>query len=208
MYCQDKAIKPVSEISLLMSNTELVEGIRRGSAVAAKLFHLRYSARISRWVWRLLGADGEHDDVVQQVFLNIWGGAHKIQHPETLESWIDSVTIKTVRYELRKRTVRRAIFRNRNEASVDTDTLEDERHPFKQSHIRHFYKILDSMPADDRIIFFLRYVEEYTVDQIAKLGNYSRSTAKRRLSIAVDRFNREALTDFALISLMEGRHAT
>ena len=191
-----------------LSRTELLRGLENRSPVAAREFHLLYSARISRLVWRLLGTDCEHDDVVQQVFVNVLGSLHRIIDPGALDSWVTSVTFKTVRYEIRKRKVRRIFFGKTCMEEDETDTYQDSRSPFKQSHIKKFYQILDGLPANDRIILVLKYLENYTIEQVAAAGNYSRSTAKRRLSKAKERFAKKALRDFSLISLAEECHAS
>ena len=188
-----------------LTNRELIDGLIGGDTSAASVFHHRYSARICRWVWRLLGTDRDHDDVVQQVFVSIFQSISRIKKIESLDSWVDSVTIKTVRCELRKRKVRRAFFPNRTETSPD-DT-QDRNSPFKQGHIRRFYEILGSMPADDRIVFVLRFVEGRSIDEIAAIGKYSPSTAKRRLRRAKALFKKKALRDFTLVSLVEEGYA-
>ncbi len=187
------------------SNRELIDDFIAGVPAAADIFHDRYSVRISRWVWRLIGADREHEDLVQQVFANIFSTLSKIKKAEALDSWVDSVTIRTVRFELRKRKVRRALFLERDES--DAFDIRDRKSAFKQNHIRQFYKILGEMPADDRIVFVLRCLEGRSIEDIATIGKYSLSTAKRRLKRAKGIFARRALEDFALVSLVEEYHA-
>jgi RNA polymerase sigma-70 factor, ECF subfamily len=188
-----------------LSNRELVDGLLSGDAGATVQFHRRYSLRISRWVWRLLGTDRDHDDLVQQIFVNILTSARRITKVESLDAWVDSVTIRTVRFELRKRRLRQAIFGGSSD--FDIDQSRDTSSPFKQSYIYRFYTILDKMPADDRIVFVLRYLEKCSIEHIASAGHYSYSTAKRRLKRARAVFAKIALQDYTLISLVEECHA-
>ena len=187
------------------TNAALVENLIAGDVDAAYAFHDRYSTRISRWVWRLMGTDWEHADIVQQVFVSIFEALPSLKNTDALNAWVDSVTIKTTRYELRKRRARRALFFVRRDDNPDEP--RDEASPFKQHHVKHFYKIVNAMPTDDRIVFILRYLEGYTIEQIASVGNYSTSTAKRRLKRAKAIFEKSALHDFSLVSLVEEYHA-
>jgi RNA polymerase sigma-70 factor, ECF subfamily len=193
-----------------MSNTYttqrgLIDGIIAGERKAAYEFHERYSKRISCWVWRLLGTDQEHADIVQQIFINIFESLPGIKKAASLDAWVDSITIKTTRLELRKRKTRRTLFLARKDDSPNEP--RDETSPFKQQHIKHFYKIINRMPTDDRIIFILRFLESCTIEEIAALGNYSTSTAKRRLKRAKTIFEKSVLNDFSLVSLVEEYHA-
>jgi RNA polymerase sigma-70 factor (ECF subfamily) len=50
--------------------------------------------------------------------------------------------------------------------------------------LRGVYKILDKLPADDRVILILRRVEELTLEEIAERTGWSLATVKRRLARA------------------------
>lgn len=184
-----------------LSNRSLIRGLSEGDNCAAIQFHERYTERISRLVWRLLGTDTEHDDVVQQVFVNILSSSGDINKPESLDSWVDSVVIRTVRYEIRKRVKRRTRFFWPDK--TDIDTYRDTRSPFSGLHIRRFYAILDAMPTDDRIIFVLKHLEEYRYQEIAEFLNCSLTTVKRRIRRATVLFRKKAIRDNVLICLFE-----
>ncbi len=187
------------------SNRELIHGIVNGNIAASNAFHDKYSRRIIRWVWRLLGSDREHDDVVQQVYTSIFRSIRNIRQPESLDGWVNRVTIMTVKYELRRRVARRARIFYRD--SRDLDEFRERRSPFKERHIKIFYSILDNMPADDRIVFVLRYMEGYKIDEIATIMACSPSTVKRRLARSELLFTKMASSDFRLVSLVEEYHA-
>ena len=183
-----------------LSNEKLIEGIISGSPAAARQFHRRYSASISRRVWRLIGTDTEHEDIVQQVLVAVISGMKTIKKPEALDSWIRGVTIRIVRDELRRRKRKRQFVA----AAVDIndDTSPDPNSPWKQSHIRSFYTILGKMRPDDRVVFVLKHLEGYTNERIAQYCNYSVSTVKRRIERAKAHFYNEAMTDYTLMSLV------
>jgi RNA polymerase sigma-70 factor (ECF subfamily) len=190
-----------------LENETLISGVLAGDRIAAAQFHDRYGERVNRWVWRLLGADRDHEDVVQQVFIGILSSIGKIKNAAALDSWVDSVTIRTVRKEIRKRTIKRTLFIAAS--SVEMDNARDRKSAFKQAHIQSFYKVLQKMPADDRIIFVLRHLEGQSLEEIALFGNYSLSTAKRRLKRAKSTFSKRAAKDFVLMSMLEDmRHET
>ena len=187
-----------------LGNEKLIEGIISGSPVAAQQFHQRYSASISRWVWHLIGTDTEHEDIVQQVLVGVISGMKTIKKPESLDSWVKSVTIRVVRDELRRRKRKRQFVAAG--VDIDDDTSADPNSPWKQSYIRSFYKILGKMRPDDRIVFVLKHLEGYTNERIAQYCNYSVSTVKRRIDRAKTHFYNEAMTDYTLMSLVGKEH--
>lgn len=182
-----------------LSEEELIRGISCGNPAIASEFVRRYGARISRWVWRLLGADSDHDDVVQQVYLGLISSIDSIKDPEKLDAWVDSVVIRTVRKEIRRRKIKRTLFLMDNKVEGTCDLSS----PLKFVYIRSFYSIMESLPTDDRVIFILRYLERCSLDEIAERGRYSLSTAKRRLRQARARFKKLAMKQPMLISLLQ-----
>ena len=188
---------PSSENGL--SNQSLVDGLARGDTRAATQFHKRYRFRIDYWVWRLLGTDCECEDMVQQVFVNILSGVSRINCVDSLDSWVDSVTIRTVRYELRRRQRRRSFFLRSDE--FDIEDCGDTRSPFQLFHVRRFYAILNTMPTDARMIFVARHLNGYGFKHIASTWNTSMSTVKRKLKRADILFRKKVMRDGTLISL-------
>src|SRR5262245_39549454 len=92
-------------------DAELLRRLETNPEVGAALLHDRYAADVNRLVWRLLGADADHDDLVQQVFIRLIKSAHLVREAEKLRGWVQTVTINTVYSELRKRGVRRLFLR-------------------------------------------------------------------------------------------------
>ena len=129
----------------------------------------------------------------------------KLRDANALEAFVDSVTIRTVRKEIRRRRHRRVVF-SRSEVPR-LEEVRDHATPLKEAHIRSVYAILEEMPSDDRIIFVLRHLEGHSLGEIARLGKYSLSTAKRRLKAATVEFKRRALKDPVLAVTGKGASA-
>ncbi len=148
--------------------------------------HARFAPSVNRLVYRLLGPDVEHDDLVQQIFLQMIQSIGKLRSPERLAYWVRSVTINVVRSELRSRSVRRAFLGwYRAEDSRDlNDDIESS------SFLARSAAVLERMPTEERIVFTLFYLEETPLPEIAAVCGFSTMTAKRRLSKARSRFKK------------------
>lgn len=164
--------------------TALAAGAAEGDAAAILALFERFGPMVNRLVWRLLGADDEHGDVVQDVFLGVLESIGRVESPEFLEAWIYSVTVNKVRRAIDKRRYLR-LFRltadpGRGHAvPSDPDTLLE---------LRQFYEVLDRMPTNERIIFTLRFVDGQRLEDISTICNCSLATAKRRLDRARDAY--------------------
>ena len=134
----------------------------------------QYSRSVNRLVYRLLGPDADHDDIVQQVFLQMLQSIGKLKSPERLNLWVRSITINIVRSELRKRSVRRSFLRwaPKEEATGDLN-LDVESSDFMKASA----SALERLPAEERIVFLLYYLEEHTLPEIAETCGFSTMTA-------------------------------
>jgi len=179
---------PVIAFPREWSAAELVAGLRDRDPAAGRVFLDRYAKRMHRLVWRLLGACSEHDDLVQQVFLNAFSGIEKLREPERLESWLVSLAVNTVRKELRGRKVRRFFV----VLGLAEDRLSPDLDPETQAAAAEMYRVLGQVHDEDRLVFVLCMVEGMTQAEAAEACGMSLSTCKRRLVRACERASRLA----------------
>jgi RNA polymerase sigma-70 factor, ECF subfamily len=159
--------------------------LRSGSSEAAKAVYEQFATAVNRWVWRLLGADPEHDDIVQQVFVRILRAGPSLRDSDKLAGWVHAITVNTVHGELRRRQVRRFFWRERPAAALHGDFVREVE---MRDLLVRAKSVIDKLPPAERIAFMLHYVERHSTAEIAELCGYSLSTAKRRLSGATRRF--------------------
>src|SRR5687767_3895277 len=81
------------------SAAELLRLAVAGDPRTGTILFDRCEAQVNRLVWRVLGADEEHDDLVQQVFVALLAGLRRVRDPAALHGWVAAVTINTVRSE-------------------------------------------------------------------------------------------------------------
>ncbi len=164
-------------VNLIRSNPE------RG---AAALFDA-YSAEVNQLIWRLLGADPDHDDFVQHVFFTVIAQIDTLREPRKLRHWVQAVTVNTVYGELRKRQVRRLFLSHQ---PVEQRLGDLNRDVEARDLLHRTRRLLHRLPAKEQLVFLLHHVEGYTLSEVSELAGFSLATAKRRLSSANARFRK------------------
>jgi RNA polymerase sigma-70 factor (ECF subfamily) len=182
-----------------LSNSEIVEGVLNRDAQAAAALYDRFAGHINRLVWRLLGGDEEHDDVVQQVFVNALGSMGKLRDPQALGGWLAGIAINTVCREIRSRKARRIFRLVPGTSELPHDSLDADQ----QLLAPRFYAVVSRLRASDRIVFILRFVEGYTLGECAAACRCSLATIKRKLTRARRVFFKHARMDPVLASWIE-----
>jgi RNA polymerase sigma-70 factor, ECF subfamily len=168
-----------------LADASIAELLRSGSREAAAAVYDRFATLVNRWVWRLMGADPEHDDIVQQVFVQVLRAGPKLRESDKLGGWVHAITVNTVHGELRRRRVRRFFWRDSPPAALHGDFVREVE---MRDLLVRAKGVIDKLPPAERIAFMLHYVERHSAAEIAELCGYSLSTAKRRLAGATRRF--------------------
>lgn len=167
---------------------ELVRRAALGEREAVGEFFDRFEGEVNRLVWTMLGADADHDDLVNEAFEAMLGKLSSVRAPAALHGWIRQVTVNTVRMELRRRRWRR-LFGSSDEQALEHPDLRvpDEA---ERARLRDLYTALGKLGPDDRTMVVLRHLEGLELTELAATYEFSLATLKRRLSRAEQRLEK------------------
>jgi RNA polymerase sigma-70 factor (ECF subfamily) len=152
----------------------------------------RYSPYVAAIAYRLLGRDDEVDDTIQEVFLAAVRGVHAVRDPNAVRAWLARVTVRSARQKLRKRRLRS--FLGLDEPATYDAVVDRSASAEHRALVARVYRVLDGMPANQRIAWSLRYIEGEALEGVATLSGCSLATAKRRIAAAAQEIE-EALAD-------------
>ncbi len=161
------------------SDEELADALVAGEPWAATAAYHKHAPMVFRFLHRALGSQGEAEDLMQEVFLKVFSKVGGLRKREALRSFVFSVAIRTLKWELRRRRVRR-LFRGSSFDEVPEPSVEATDMASLQA-VRRLYAVLDRLSAEERAAFVLRHVEQLTLEEIADALGVSLATVKRRL---------------------------
>jgi len=145
--------------------------------------YLRYAPYVASIAARILGRDGELDDLVQDVFVNALRGLRGLREPLAVKGWLATITVRLAMRRLRARSLRRALHLERDvqdyEALCGDDASAEQR-----ALVAKVYRALDRLPAVERVAWVLRHVQGEPLHRLPELCGCSQSTAQRRLARA------------------------
>jgi RNA polymerase sigma-70 factor (ECF subfamily) len=167
-------------------DAELVAALHRGDRAARAVLVQRYEPLVERLVAGALGIDSEISDVIQDVFVGVFEGIRGLKDASALRSWIATLAVFTARGRIRRRRRWRWIrFLAPEEVpEVPVSGPQGETH----EAVRATYRVLDTLPDDERMAFSLRFISEMQLTEVAAACRVSLATVKRRLSRAEKRF--------------------
>ena len=180
------------------TDDELVTAAAAGEPWAASALLERYGVMVERLLRRVLGHDPDLEDLVQDAFASILSSVGQVRDGAAVKGWIASVAVHTAHRAIRRRKLARwlAIFR-----PADEPVAHPSHEP--RAALLRVYEVLDRLPADERIAFTLRYIEEMPLEEVAAASGVSLATVKRKLTRAEARFVAAAKADATLRSWLE-----
>ena len=148
--------------------------------------------------YRLLGADHELDDLVQESFLAALRSLDRLAQPQAFAAWLGSITVRHTHKLLRKRKLLTRLGLRRS-APVELDSfIANAAEPGVRTELRAVYGCLDQLDPEARIALVLHRVDGLSIPEVAEQMSLSVSTVKRRLKVA----------ELALAALQGPREAT
>jgi RNA polymerase sigma-70 factor (ECF subfamily) len=170
--------------------------VAREDWAATAIWH-RYAPMVYGVLDRALGSAGESEDLTQEVFWRIFAAIRNLREPSALRSFIYSATVRMLRWHLRSKKLRRIFLLS------NSGEMPDRPVPAADSEGREllgrFYRLLDTLSANDRTSFVLRHVEGLGLREIAEATGASLATVKRRVRRASDRITVLAKADPELV---------
>jgi RNA polymerase sigma-70 factor (ECF subfamily) len=142
----------------------------------------RYARYVGSIALRILGREDEVEDLVQEVFLDAHGGLGELRDPGAVRGWLAKVTVRKARRVLSRRRLKRLV--GLDAAPDYGQVADDAASPEQRVLLAEIYRLLDDLPADERLAWSLRYVEGESLQSVAELCGCSLATAKRRVAAA------------------------
>jgi RNA polymerase sigma-70 factor, ECF subfamily len=179
-------------LPFLDSDAAVVASIRARERAGGAALYDRHHAYVRRVLMRVLGPDTDLHDLIQDVFVAAIDSIERLNDPNALRPWLAAISVNCVRVELRRRSKSRWL------RLVPSGELPEQVAPVATPEldeaVRATYRVLGTLPVDERIPFALRFIDGMDLGEIAQACQVSLATIKRRLSSAQRKFVKIAST--------------
>jgi len=159
---------------------ELLERLRRGDRDAAGEFYDRYAARVHRFILHALGAGAlaqDADDLMQETFISMAEALPFFRGDSSLFTFACAIAHRKTMSFLRTNARRARIVSTMD--AIDPP----ENPPVRDEGLR---RALDDLNSEYRELLHLKYVEEATTVEIAKIVGASEHAVESKLKRARD----------------------
>jgi len=165
----------------------MVEGLKRGDEDAATELFTTFHSDIYFYIFKIVNDRDLAEDLTQDTFMDILQNIHKLQEPAAFVTWSRQVAYFRCTGHFRKR---KELLADEDEDGYSVfDTLEEERTEFipdaaldQEDFKKTIQEMIDKLPQEQRAALLMRYYEELSVADIAKIQGVSEGTVKSRLN--------------------------
>jgi RNA polymerase sigma-70 factor (ECF subfamily) len=160
----------------------LIGRIARGDRLAMQVLFARHHVRIYRFVLRLLRDEMAAEDVISEVFLDVWRQASRFEGRSAVSTWLIAIARFKALSTLRKR----------REEGLDEETMEAIEEPSDNPALaiekidkgEKLRQCLAALTREHREVIDLVYYHEKSVEEVAQIIGIPENTVKTRMFYA------------------------
>lgn len=169
------------------SDEELIESANKGDAEAFETLYYRYRDRVFHLAWRFTGNQEDALDVLQETFTYLLKKLPGFQLTASMTTFLYPV-VKHISLTVRRKS-RPYISADEALSEIPAPTSEDT--PDVRVELA---AVLRGLPAEQREILLMRFVDDMSMEEIASALNIPLGTVKSRLHNALRTLRRDRRT--------------
>ena len=183
------AAAAIAEEQVRRESLAIAEGLKRQEAGLLDELIVRYQHRLLRYLLYLTGNHEMADDLFQEVWMRVMVRGAQFNGRARFETWLFTIARNLVIDQRRKKTMSSLdeLFEvgQSDDRPMTFEVADDQPTPFEcLSHVEDREQIAEALLQLDtlyREVLVLRFHEDLTLDEIAKVTRAPLSTVKSRL---------------------------
>ena len=164
------------------SDDVLIGRIATGDRLAMQVLFARHHVRVYRFVLRLVRDESVAEDLISEVFLDVWRQADRFEGRSAVTTWLLSIARFKALSALRRRPDEEL---DEETAGAIEDPSDDPEVALdKKDKGAIIRKCLTGLSAEHREIIDLVYYHEKSVEEVAEIVGIPENTVKTRMFYA------------------------
>jgi RNA polymerase sigma-70 factor (ECF subfamily) len=163
----------------------LIAAARSGDTAAFRALYQRHRNDVARLVFRMLGARSDLEDVIQEVFFQVYRSLKDFRGQAKFTTWLHRVTVNVVLMHRRAQRSR-PVYTEEPPAEVtpDPEIVPPDEDADRRERMRAFARLLDRLADKKRVVFVLHELEGVPPAEIAVIVGAPVLTVRTRLFYA------------------------
>ena len=169
----------------MIDETAILAKAATGDTAAFRVLYANHRADVARLVFRMLGARSDIDDVVQEVFFQVFRSLKDFRGQSKFSTWLHRVTVNVVLMHRRAARSRPTYAEEAaSDVTPDNDRVAPDEDADRRERMRAFGRLLDRLAEKKRTVFILHELEGVQPAEIATIVGAPVLTVRTRLFYA------------------------
>ncbi|HEV2628180.1 MAG TPA: sigma-70 family RNA polymerase sigma factor [Pseudolabrys sp.] len=164
------------------SDEVLISRIANGDRLAMQVLFARHHLRVYRFVLRLVRNEATAEDLISEVFLDVWRQAAKFEGRSAVSTWMLSIARFKALSALRRKPEQE--LDEETAAAIEDHSDDPEVTLAKKDKGAVLRECLTGLSAEHREIVDLVYYHEKSVEEVARIVGIPEATVKTRMFYA------------------------
>ena len=169
------------------SDDDLIARIAGGDRLAMQVLYARHNVRVYRFVLRIVRNETTAEDLISEVFLDVWRQAGRFEGRSAVTTWLLSIARFKALSAMRRRP-EEELDEAQAEAIVD-ESDDPEVAAQKRDKGNMLRQCLTALSAEHREVIDLVYYHEKSVEEVAAIVGIPEATVKTRMFYARKRLS-------------------
>jgi RNA polymerase sigma-70 factor (ECF subfamily) len=164
------------------SDEVLIGRIANGDRLAMQVLFARHHVRVFRFVVRLVRNESTAEDLISDVFLDVWRQAGRFEGRSAVSTWLLSIARFKALSALRRRPDE--VLDEETAGAIEDPSDDPEISLEKKDKSVLIRQCLTGLSAEHREIIDLVYYHEKSVEEVAEIVGIPENTVKTRMFYA------------------------
>lgn len=174
---------PAATVGKTSSDEILVEQIAAGSKPAMQALFARHRTYVYRWLLRFVSNETLAEDLLSEVFLDVWRQASHFQRRSSVSTWLLAIA-RHKALSARRRRTEGAELDEKIEATIADPANNPELALQEKDRGELVRRALLRLSPEHREVIDLVYYHEKSVDEVAHILDLPPATVKTRMFYA------------------------
>ena len=175
-----------------LTDNQLIINAQQGDMSSFEELVYRYDRHVLNIAKSFRNNDDDAKDIYQEVFMRVYRGLKNFQFKSEFSTWLFRVTTNVcITHQSRKKdhdSINKEIYGDDDSSITLADTLTDNKSTDElavgKDISKYINKALDELPPQQKMVFTLKYFEEYKIREIEEMMQCSEGAVKKYLFTA------------------------
>jgi RNA polymerase sigma-70 factor, ECF subfamily len=177
---------------MTLTDTQLIISAQQGDMNSFEELVYRYDRHVLNIAHSFRNSDEDAKDIYQEVFMRVYKGLKNFQFKSEFSTWLFRITTNVcITFQARKKfhdSLHAEISSDDDDSRTLADTITDGKSADEITIggdiSKYINKAVNELPPQQKIVFTLKYFEEYKIREIAVMLQCSEGAVKKYLSTA------------------------